>query len=51
MTFALKYEHVSAFEDPPDGSFKGAPTFEAKIKGALEATIEIHWKMDKLVHL
>ena len=32
MTFALKYEYVSAVEGAPDGSFEGTPTFEVKIK-------------------
>ena len=48
ITFALKYEHVTAVEGAPDGSFENTPTFEVKIKGALEVT---RLKMDKVVHL
>ena len=39
MKFALKYEHVSAFEGVPDGSPESTPTFEVEIKGVLEVTI------------
>ena len=46
MTFALKYEHVSAvFEGAPDGSYKGKPTFEVEIKSVLDVTTELHWKI------
>ena len=48
ITFALKYEHVTAVEGAPDGSFENTPTFEVKIKGAREVT---RLKMDKVVHL
>ena len=51
MTFALKYEHVTAVEGAPDGSSENTPTFEVEIKGALEVTIELHLKMHKVVHL
>ena len=51
ITFALKYEHVTAVEGAPDGSFENTPTFEVEIKRALEVTIELHLKMDKVVHL
>ena len=51
MTFALKYEHVSAVEGVPDGSSEGTPTFELEIKGALEVTIELHLKMQMVLHL
>ena len=45
MKFPLKYEYVSAFESAPYGSSKGAPTFEVKVMGALEVTIELHLKV------
>ena len=51
MTFALKYEHVSAVEGAPDGSSHRTPTFEVEIKGPLEVTIELHLKMHMVVHL
>ena len=51
MTFALKYEHASAFEGAPDGSSECTPRFEVEIKGVLEVTIEMHLKMHMLVHL
>ena len=38
MTFAVKYEHVSAFEGVPDGSSEGTPTFEVGIKDVLVVT-------------
>ena len=51
MTFARKYEHVSAVEGAPDRSSKDTPTFEIEIKNALENTIELHLKMHMVVHL
>ena len=51
MTFALKYEHASAFESAPDGSSECTPRFEVEIKCVLEVTIEMHLKMHMLVHL
>ena len=50
--FALKYEHISAVEGAPKGSFEGkpTPTFEVVIKGALDVTIESHLKMHVVVH-
>ena len=45
MTFPLKYEYVSAFESALYGLSKGAPTFEVKVKGALEVTTELHLKL------
>ena len=51
MKFPLKYEYVSAFESAPYGSSKGAPTFEVKVKGALEVTIELHLKVRIVVWL
>ena len=38
MTFAVKYEHDSAFEGVPDGSSEGTPTFEVGIKVVLVVT-------------
>ena len=35
MTFALKYEHVSAHEGAADDSSEGTSTFEVEIKGVL----------------
>ena len=49
MTFTLKYEHVSAVEGAPDGSYEGIPTIEVEIKGALEVTIELHLKIHMVV--
>ena len=43
MTFALKYEHVSAVKGVPDGSSEGTPTFEV--------AIEFHLKMHMVVRL
>ena len=51
MTFALKYEHISAVEGAPDGSSEGTPTFEVEIKGAFEVTIELHLKIHMVVYL
>ena len=51
MAFALKYEHVSAFEGVPDGSSEDTPTFEVEIKGILEVAIEMLLKMHMLVRL
>ena len=51
MKFALKYEHVSAFEGVPDGSPESTPTFEVEIKGVLEVTIEMSLKMHMVVCL
>ena len=51
MTFALKYEHVSAFQGVPDGSSEGTPTFEVEIKGVLEVTFEMRLKIHMVVHL
>ena len=42
MTFALKYEHVSAVEGAPNGSSEDTPTTEVEIKGALEVTTALH---------
>ena len=50
IKFALKYEHVSAVECTPDGPSGGTPTFEFEIKGALEVTIDLHFKMHMIVH-
>ena len=47
----LKYEHFSVIGGAPDGSFKDTPTFEVEIKGVLEVTIELHSKMQMVVHL
>ena len=47
----LKYEHVSAVEGALDSSFDCTPTFEVKIKGALEVKIELHLKIYIVVHL
>ena len=35
MIYALKYEHVSAFQGVPDGSSEGTPRFEVEIKDIL----------------
>ena len=51
MKFALKYEHVSAVENAADGLSQGTPTFEVKIKGALEVTFELRLQMHKVMHL
>ena len=51
MTFALKYEHVSALEGAPDDSSKGTSTFEVEIKRVLQFTTEMHLKMHIAVHL
>ena len=45
MMFALKYEHVSAFEDTSDGSSEATPTFEVEIKAPLEVRTEFHLKL------
>ena len=50
MKFALKYEHVSAVESAADGLYQGTPTFEVKIKGALEVKIELRLQMHKVMH-
>ena len=50
MKFALKYEHVSAVENAADGLYQGTPTFEVKIKGALEVKIELRLQMHKVMH-
>ena len=36
---------VCAVEGAPNLSFEGTPTFDVKIEGALEVTIELHLKM------
>ena len=51
MMFALKYEHVSAFEGVSDSSSEVRPTFEVDIKGVLEVTVEMHLKMHMVVCL
>ena len=51
MTFTLKYGHASRVEGAPDGSSEGISTFEVKIKGVLEITIELHLKMHMVVRL
>ena len=51
MTFALKYEHVSAIEGASDGSSEDTPTFEVEIKSALEVTMEFHLKMYMVLRL
>ena len=42
---------ISAVKGTPDGSFEGTPTFNIEIKGALEVTIELHWKVHMIVDL
>ena len=49
MTFAFKYEQVSAVGGGSDGLSEGL--FEVEIKGALEVTIELHLKMHMVVRL
>ena len=51
MMFGLKYEHISAVEGAPDGSSEGTPIYEIEIKGALEVTVDLHLKMQMVVHL
>ena len=51
MMFALKYEHVSAFEGVSDSSSEVRPTFEVDIKSVLEVTVEMHLKMHMVVCL
>ena len=51
MTFALKYEHVSAFASAPGGSSEGTSTFQVKVKGVLQVTAELHLKMHMVVCL
>ena len=51
MTFALKYEHVSAIEGALNGSSEDTLILSAEIKGALENVIELHLKMHIVVHL
>ena len=51
MMFALKYEHVSAFEGVSDSSSEVRPTFEVDIKGVLEVTAVLHLKMHMVVCL
>ena len=51
MTFALKYEHISAAEGAPNGLSEGTPTLEIEIKGAPKVTIQLHLKMHMLVYL
>ena len=50
MTFAFKYELVSAVGGGSDGLSEVTPKFEVEIKGALEVTIELHLKMHMVVH-
>ena len=45
MMFALKYEHISAFEGTSDGSSQVTPTFEVEIKAPLEGRTEFHLKL------
>ena len=45
MMFALKYEHISAFEGTSDGSFQVTPTFEVEIKAPFEGRTEFHLKL------
>ena len=51
MTFAFKYELVSAVGGGSDGLSEVTPKFEVEIKGALEVTIELHLKMHMVVRL
>ena len=51
MTFALKYEHVSAFESAPDSSSECIPISEVEIKGVLDVTTELHLKIHMVVRL
>ena len=51
MTFALKYEHVSAIEGASDGLSEDTLTFEVEIKSALEVTMEFHLKMYMVLRL
>ena len=51
MTFALKYEDVSAVEGVSDGSSEGTAIFEVKFMGAFQVTIDLHLKMHIVVHL
>ena len=50
IMFVLKYDYVSAVEGASDGSSEGTPTYEVKIKGALEVAIGLHLKMHIVVH-
>ena len=51
MTFAVKYEHVSAFASAPGGSSDSTPTFPVKVKGVLQVTAELHLVMHMVVCL
>ena len=50
IMFVLKYDYVSAVEGASDGSSEGTPTYEVKIKGALEVAMGLHLKMHIVVH-
>ena len=45
MMFTLNYEHVSAVESVPDGSYENPSIFEVEIQGTLEVAIELNLKM------
>ena len=51
MTFAFKYEYVSALEGVLNGSSRDTLIFEVEIKSALEVTMGLHLKMHMVVRL
>ena len=53
LTFYLMV-HLSmnmTVECAPDGTFEGTLTFEVEIKCVLDVTVELHLKMQMVVHL